>query len=267
MAVERQDIVVTTRGEVAARSASYAAEKVGRVLDRAPMPVLHVRVELHRHPDPSLQRPSVATASVDVNGQPVRAQASAATMEEAIDLLEARLRRRFEVMSSRLGERQRRSAVTAAGEWRHGDLPASRPAFYPRSADEREMVHRKTFDDEPLAVEDAAHELYLLDYDFLLFVDPVAGVDSLAYRPDGGGFLRIARASQPAQEEPQSEGSAPISDPNPAPDLTVAQARQRLDANGEHWVFFRDPATGRGCVIYRRLDGHYGLITPSAPPA
>ncbi len=266
MAVEPQDIAVTTRGEVTDSAATYAAEKVGRVLELAPMPVLRARVELHQHPNPSLERPSLAKAGVDVNGQLVRAKATAVTMEEAIDLVEARLRRRFEVMSSRLGERQRRTAVAASGEWRHGDLPTARPAFYPRPAEEREVVRQKTFDDEPLSVEDAIYELHLLDYDFLLFADAAAGIDSLLYRPDGGGFLRIARASQPHQE-PRPERDAPISDPNPAPDLTVAQARQRLDADGEHWVFFRDSATGRGCVIYRRLDGHYGLITPAAPSA
>jgi ribosome-associated translation inhibitor RaiA len=266
MAVERQDITVTTRGTVTGNAADYAAEKVGRVLELAPMPVLQVRVELHQHSNPSLERPSLAKASVDVNGQHVRAQASGAAMEEAIDLVEARLRRRLEVMSSRLGQRQKRTAVAAAGEWRHGDLPTARPVFYPRTADERQVVRRETFDREPLAVEEAVYQLHLLDYDFLLFVDAAAGVDSLLYRPDDGGFLRIARASQPGQET-RPDAAAPAVDPNAAPDLTADQACQRLDADGERWVFFRDSATGRGRVAYRRFDGHYGLIAPAGPAA
>jgi len=28
-------------------------------------------------------------------------------------------------------------------------------------------------------------------------------------------------------------------------------------------VFFVEPTTGRGNVVYRRYDGHYGLISPS----
>ncbi|MGF6887446.1 hypothetical protein ABIA39_005955 [Nocardia sp. GAS34] len=33
---------------------------------------------------------------------------------------------------------------------------------------------------------------------------------------------------------------------------------------GWPFVFFRDPACHRGCVLYHRYDGHYGLLTPSA---
>ncbi|MBO1414556.1 sigma 54 modulation/S30EA ribosomal C-terminal domain-containing protein, partial [Streptomyces sp. FH025] len=30
------------------------------------------------------------------------------------------------------------------------------------------------------------------------------------------------------------------------------------------FVFYTDTSTGRGNVLYRRYDGHYGLITPAA---
>jgi predicted kinase len=49
-----------------------------------------------------------------------------------------------------------------------------------------------------------------------------------------------------------------------APDLTVAEARERLDADGERFVYFRDRATGRGSVLYHRVDGQLGLLTPAA---
>jgi hypothetical protein len=48
-----------------------------------------------------------------------------------------------------------------------------------------------------------------------------------------------------------------------APELTLPQAQQRLDVDDEPWLFFKDPASGRGQVLYRRYDGHYGLITPT----
>ena len=32
------------------------------------------------------------------------------------------------------------------------------------------------------------------------------------------------------------------------------------------WVFFRDADSGRGHVLYRRYDGHYGLIVPVDAP-
>jgi hypothetical protein len=51
--------------------------------------------------------------------------------------------------------------------------------------------------------------------------------------------------------------------PHPAPTMTVAEARQRLEAMDLSFVFFADAETGRGCVLYRRYDGDYGLITPA----
>ncbi len=263
MTVLARDVVVSTRGTVPESAADYAAEKVARVVRLAPAPVLHARVGLHVHPNPSVERRSLAEATLDVNGRAVRAQAVAETIEEAVDLVEARLRRRLEVLSSRLDERQRRTAVAAPGEWRHGDRPTDRGTAFPRPVEEREIVQRETYDDEALAVEEAVYELHLLDYDFMLFVDSGTGVDSLLYAPVDGGYLHLARAAASTIGTASDE---PVVDPNPAPDMTPDHARERLEAGGEPFVFFRDPASGRGCVMYQRFDGHYGLITPAASP-
>lgn len=45
--------------------------------------------------------------------------------------------------------------------------------------------------------------------------------------------------------------------------MRVDEAIERLDAGADPFVFFADPVTGRGNVVYRRYDGHCGLITPS----
>ena len=36
-----------------------------------------------------------------------------------------------------------------------------------------------------------------------------------------------------------------------------------MNAVGHRFVFFGNAASGRGNVIYRRYDGHYGLIEPA----
>jgi len=46
----------------------------------------------------------------------------------------------------------------------------------------------------------------------------------------------------------------------PPPTLTETQARERLDVGGEPFVFYVDPVDRRGRVLYRRYDGHYGVI-------
>lgn len=52
----------------------------------------------------------------------------------------------------------------------------------------------------------------------------------------------------------QSRFSSPI-------DLRTAVAE--MDAVDHHLLFFEDATTGRGNVIYRRYDGHCGLIEPA----
>jgi hypothetical protein len=35
-----------------------------------------------------------------------------------------------------------------------------------------------------------------------------------------------------------------------------------LDLEGGGFLFFREHERGRGAVLYRRYDGHYGLVSP-----
>jgi len=46
-----------------------------------------------------------------------------------------------------------------------------------------------------------------------------------------------------------------------AESLSHEQAVEHLDSGGDPFVFYIDRTSGRGCLLYRRHDGHYGLIT------
>jgi hypothetical protein len=48
-----------------------------------------------------------------------------------------------------------------------------------------------------------------------------------------------------------------------APQLSAAEAIDRLNLSGQPFLLYADAATGRGRVLYRRYDGHYGLIQPA----
>ena len=48
----------------------------------------------------------------------------------------------------------------------------------------------------------------------------------------------------------------------PTPTLTEAPAVDRLCGHGLRFLFFTDPAAGRGQLLYPRYDGNLGLITP-----
>lgn len=233
-------IVVSTRGTVGERHVRRAREKLTHSLRAAPRSVLYAHLSLLHEPDPAVERPSLAKACVEIDGHIVRAHASAPHMEEAIDELEERLRRRLEERFDREQERRHDTGVGPPGEWRHGNLPTRRPPYYPRRPDERRLLRRKTFSVAQVTFEEAASEMELLDHDFYLFVDADSGEDAVVYREPDGGLGRLERAATAT--------------------TTLQEAIERLNVTDEPFVFFVDRASGRGCVVYRRYDGHYGLI-------
>jgi hypothetical protein len=50
-------------------------------------------------------------------------------------------------------------------------------------------------------------------------------------------------------------------DDTPAVTLSVDEAIEELSVAGSRFVFFAHPESERGRLLYRRYDGHYGLIT------
>jgi hypothetical protein len=99
-----------------------------------------------------------------------------------------------------------------------------------------------------------------LDYDFHLFHDLATGADSVLERLPGTKY-RLTRL-HPMPVEPVPTAISVTVDEQPPPTLTLSEAMQYLDADSGPFVFFANAATGRGNVVYRRYDGHYGLITP-----
>jgi len=249
-------IEVTSRGDVEEEARAYAEEKVGIALAVAHRPVLRAHVVLGRHRDPAVAMAATAEATVDVGGTLLRAHAAAPTTAEAIDELEDRLRRRLTRAEERTRDRHRWTGVAAEHEWRHGDLPRRPEAWFPRAPESREVVRRKTFAAEPLTVDEAAFDMESLDHDFFLYTDAGTGEAAVVRRLADGGYAVRGGAA------PEAVGRAAadvVLDP-PPPRLTDEQARARLDADAERFVFYLDPGSGQGRVLYRRYDGHYGLI-------
>ena len=85
-----------TRGAVPADAVGLAVHQVSSLLRVASEPVLFARAKLTMAADPAVGRPTIAQASVDLNGRLVRAQAAGATMREAVEHGCDRLRTRLE---------------------------------------------------------------------------------------------------------------------------------------------------------------------------
>lgn len=255
------DVKVTTSGELAG-AVEYARAKIGRLGRVADRPVLAARVRLTKHADPAVERPVIAQANLDLEGRLVRAQVEGATAHEAIDRLDGRLRRRLERLAGQRAARRRGMTTGEPHEWRHQSVPQHRPRHFPRPAQDRQVVRRKSFTLAACTVDEAAQELELLDYEFHLFTEKATGYAAVLYRGGDTGYRLALVAPTPREQLAPFESPVTISE-QPAACLTTAQAVERLNLSGLPFLFFIDAAEGRACVLYHRYDGHYGLITPA----
>ncbi len=249
-------VEVVASGQVTEPAKEYAVEKVQHVAARAPGPVLFARVKLRHLGDPAAHLPALVEAMLDVNGRAVRAHTAAATMAEAVDDLGDRLCRRLEAQPH---WSRTEGVPPEPGAWRHGNRPSPRVASTERRPDERQLVCRKTVAEEPLSVDEAVFDMELLDYDFYLFQDLASAQDAMVRRAGDGRFDLFLLHHD---VEPPVSVAPVVLHPTPPPTLTVAEAQEWLELTAEPLVFFADATTGRGCVLYRRYDGHHGLVEP-----
>ncbi len=258
-------MAVVARGGVEADDVRYAVDKISAALHRVSAPLLFLRLKLDSVADPARERPAIAQVSVDVDGDPVRAAVAGHHIREAADLLAGRLAGRLDHRAQRIEQLRHRGPGGGPGEWRHGDLPSGRPRYFDRPAEERQLVRHKTVAAVDSTPDEALFDMEMADYDFYLFRDLLSGADCLIEaQPDGSYLLTrmqndAAGGDRAVAGEPTVPGLV-VSRQSP-PQLTVDQAVERLETAGEDRVFFANPDSGRGSVVYRRYDGHYGLIT------
>ncbi len=255
-------VAVLTGGRVEADDVDYALSRIGAIVERIEDPILFARLKLGQSEDPARPRPALAQVALDINGELVRAHVAGRTMREAADLLQRHLADKLDQRAQHRDALRTRAGTGGRAEWRHGDLPTRRPDYFDRPPEERRLVRHKTFAIDELTVDEAAFDMDQLDYDFYLFRDLASGEDALLERTDGNAF-RLTRL------RPSAVDGGPVSVPleisrHGAARLGVAEAVARLDATGERFLFFANATSGRGNVVYRRYDGHYGLLTPAS---
>jgi ribosome-associated translation inhibitor RaiA len=250
-------VQMETRGPVPEGAVELARDRVAALLRLAKEPVLSARVKLTVRAEPGRPRLAVAQANLDVDGRPLRAQAIAETMWRAVNELRDRLLIRLARVSREWPIRRGVRPLTTPREWRPSGVPGRRPPDLSPSDGDRYVVRHKIIKpllETPL---EAALEMELLDYDFYLFTDAVTGDDCVIDR--NGTRYRMIR-SAPEPEESGGRGPVIVED-ECAPVLTPAQALGRLTARNLAYVFFSDPETHGSRLVYRRYDGHYGVIT------
>lgn len=245
-----EDLRLVTRGVVSQQERDYAREKLWRAVQDAPRTVVDAHAELRHEANPSLDRPAIAKATLDIGGRRLRAHVAAASLREAVDLLEARLTQQLHTFCER--QRAHEAGERATGVWRHVDQLRDRPEFHPRPLDEREIRRSKAVSPLPLSPEEAALEMESLSHSFFLFHDATSGSESVLYQR-ADGELALMRQS------PGHAGGFEVDPAQPAW-MRLEDAAAHLDLTVDRFVFFCEPPAGRGAVLYRRFDGHYGVL-------
>ncbi|WP_067537138.1 ribosome hibernation promotion factor [Nocardia crassostreae] len=253
---------VSTGRHVSAAGADYAREKIGHALDFAPEPIISARVRLTGHPDPAVHDQIIAQVNVTMDGRPVRVQVAAGSTREAVDRLADRLKARLQLLARHW--EAVRGCRTGVGprEWRHGDPLRRALPYFPRPADQREIIRRKTYTLSAVNCDEAAFDMEMLDYDFHLFTEIGTGQDSVLYHGGPAGYRLAQLDPRPSAVAPGSVSLTISLSPPPVTDIPGAVSR--LELTGWPFVFFRDRDLDRGRLLYHRYDGHYGLITPAS---
>ncbi|MCP3936841.1 MAG: hypothetical protein GY708_15880 [Actinomycetia bacterium] len=246
---------ISHRGGVSAASLSRAIEKVTAVADRCREPIHHVELRLVADGRAGRSKPALAESTLATKRKPVRAHVAAASVDEAVDLLVDRLRRRLERYEDRLHREHQRSRSAVDAHFSDGN---GRPEFIDLPRDYREIVRSKSFSDGSMTVEEALFDLQQLDHSFYVFSSIDCGCDCMIERSTDGFVLRSVDPDQyGGGEMPRGVRRSD----SVAPTLGLDEAREFLDATGADRIFHRDPGDSRGQVLYRRFDGHYGLVT------
>jgi ribosome-associated translation inhibitor RaiA len=253
-----QDVRVTVRGRLPERIRSYAQTRLAHKINRHDGRISATHVVITANADPSMTKPCTVEVGADINGQPVRAQVAAGAPTEAVDLAVDRLERRLATAAARSGRRRYHTPRATSAAWRVE--PANCPAYQARPVEQRLVLRRKGFVLVPQSVQQAIDDMELLGHSVYLFTDRSTGRDAVVYRREDSRYAVMGTVVPPEASPP---GEGVVIGPD-APLFTEDEARIRLDLSDEPFVFYRDPVTRQGRLMYRRFDGHYGLITPTS---
>ena len=255
-------VTVETRGEIPEDARHLARTSIEQLDQDADLLIRRARIKLTRLPDQTLQHPAVVQGNLDIGGIPLRAQAAARNVHEAIYLLRERLREQL-MRLLRAGSPYSGKAISAPRESLHQlshdqhadlDLP---PVLRHRIMRRKSVVLRCE------TVDEAAFRMDAMDYDCHLFTDADTGQDSMVFRSGPTGYS-LAQLS--AKSGPPRRRHLPVTvRPRPAPFLTPNEALARLNLTALPFLFFANTAAypaARGAMLYERYDGHYGLLIP-----
>ncbi len=169
----------------------YTETKLTRAINHFEGIVKEADVHLSVARNPRVPQ-QIAEVTMFANGTVIRAQERSDNLYASIDLVASKLSRQLNRYKDRLLERQQGPVHRSARDEEAGaanlPLPGASLTDGKEPVTPSRGVRRKYFAMPPMSLDDALHQLDLIDHDFYVFRDAETNQIQVVYRRNHGGF-------------------------------------------------------------------------------
>lgn len=169
----------------------YTETKISRAITHFGDMVKEADVHLSVARNPRVPQ-QIVEVTMFANGTVIRAQERSENLYASIDLVANKLSRQLHRYKDRLHERNHGPVHRSARDEEAGAATLPPPGSSLTDGKEAELpsrgVRRKYFEMTPMDLEEALHQLEMVDHDFYVFRDAASGQIQVVYRRNHGGF-------------------------------------------------------------------------------
>jgi putative sigma-54 modulation protein len=177
--------------EVTLAIRDYTEAKLTRALHHFEGMVKEADVHLSVARNPRVPQ-QIAEVTMFANGTVIRAQERSDNLYASIDLVASKLTRQLDRYKKRLQERHQGPVHRSARDEEAGAATLPPPGATLTDGKAAELpsrgVRRKYFSMPPMSLDEALHQLELIDHDFYVYRDSESGQIQVAYHRNHGGF-------------------------------------------------------------------------------
>ncbi len=169
----------------------YTETKISRAITHFGDMVKEADVHLSVARNPRVPQ-QIVEVTMFANGTVIRAQERSENLYASIDLVANKLSRQLHRYKDRLHERSHGPVHRSARDEEAGAATLPPPGASITEGLEPSVPHRgvrrKYFEMQPMDLEEALHQLEMVDHDFYVFRDAASGQIQVVYRRNHGGF-------------------------------------------------------------------------------
>lgn len=169
----------------------YTETKISRAITHFGDMVKEADVHLSVARNPRVPQ-QIVEVTMFANGTVIRAQERSENLYASIDLVANKLSRQLHRYKDRLHERSHGPVHRSARDEEAGAATLPPPGSSLTDGKEAELprrgVRRKYFEMPAMDLEEALHQLEMVDHDFYVFRDAASGQIQVVYRRNHGGF-------------------------------------------------------------------------------